>query len=257
MRRGCQCPEAGDAGAVEHDDPGQDASADRMRSGAVAAGPGQLPRGPAGDVSRRPSSARRRGHLSVGRRPTLPPSARAGAGGGRRKVWRLLRHDGDGPGQEGRPEAPRTGRGDRRAAGGRARLCRRCSSRRASQWGRASSTFGSATTPWPRRWRRRGPTSGSAWPRSSRAAHDRGRLFEPQRRQADARGPHPLDGDRRRPRPDPPVPRPPGDHRQPPRRLGHPVRDDPLGLEALPRRRGLTPPIPRRNWAGSTGSSAR
>ena len=66
------------------------------------------------------------------------------------------------------------------------------------------------------------------------------RLLGPQRGQADARRPHPLDGDRRRPVPRAAVPRPPGHQRQPHRRLGHAVRHDPLRLQALPRRGGLS-----------------
>ena len=65
------------------------------------------------------------------------------------------------------------------------------------------------------------------------AADDRRRLLVAERRQADARRPHSLDRDRRRALPHPEVPRPPHDQRQPSRRLGHPVRDDHLRLQAF------------------------
>ena len=72
--------------------------------------------------------------------------------------------------------------------------------------------------------------------RAGRAAADlRDRLLRSQRGQADARGPYPLDRDRRRLVPHAPFPRPPGDQRQPPRRLGHAVRHDHLRLQAFSR----------------------
>ena len=119
---------------------------------------------------------------------------------------------------------------------------------------------GSTSPPWPTRPRSPAPassTSGSATTGSSqspgrparrrvaghlpaRDAQDgRHRLLVAQRRQADARRPHPLDGHRRQPGAHLRRARPPGDPRQPPRRLGLAVRHDPLGLEEPPRRGGL------------------
>ena len=94
----------------------------------------------------------------------------------------------------------------------------------------------------------RWPTSGwaSSRPRS------RGRIVvdysAPERGQADARGPHPLDRDRRRALAHAAVPRPPRDRRQPHRRLGHAVRHDHLRLQAFSRSRGLS---------GQSGRGAR
>ncbi len=102
-----------------------------------------------------------------------------------------------------------------------------------------SSTCGSATT--------------GCWSSSHAASRDADRLGVArvatprtfvldyslaERRQADARGPHPLDRHRRRALPHAAVPRPLGDQRQPHRRLGHPVRHDHLRLQALRRRGG-------------------
>ncbi len=55
-------------------------------------------------------------------------------------------------------------------------------------------------------------------------AHDRHRLQFAERRQADARRPHPLDDPRRLPRARAALARPSRHHRQPHRRLGHAVR---------------------------------
>ena len=55
-------------------------------------------------------------------------------------------------------------------------------------------------------------------------------------RQADACGPYPFDGDRRRAVPGAAIPGSSDDQRQPHRRLGHPVRHDHLWLQALCRR---------------------
>ncbi len=83
------------------------------------------------------------------------------------------------------------------------------------------------------------------------AAQDgRDRLLVAQRRQADARGPHSLDGDRRQPGADLRGPRTPGHPRQSPGRLGLAVRHDPLGLEERPRRGGL-----RRRSRGRAGAA--
>ena len=72
----------------------------------------------------------------------------------------------------------------------------------------------------------------------------RDRLLLAQRRQADARGTPALDGHRRQPGADHRGQRPPGHPRQPPRRLGLPVRHDPLGLEERPRRGHTSPTDP-------------
>ena len=85
-----------------------------------------------------------------------------------------------------------------------------------------------------------------------RPRDDRHRLLVAERRQADARRPHPLDGHRREPRPDPRGPRPQGHPRQPPGRLGPPVRPDPLGLEAPPRPGRPTSATPSASSPGST-----
>ena len=110
-----------------------------------------------------------------------------------------------------------------------------CASRRKSP-GRASSICGSRTTGSPSSLPSPAATS-SGW--ASRRPRRRGRfvdrLLVAECRQADARRPHPLDRDRRRALPHPEVPRPPRDQRQPPRRLGHAVRDDHLRLQALRR----------------------
>ena len=74
-----------------------------------------------------------------------------------------------------------------------------------------------------------------------------------ERRQADARRPHPLHGDRRRPLSHAEVPRPPGDQRQPPRRLGHAVRHDHLRLQALRRPRRVCKRSRSTSSAGSIG----
>ena len=81
---------------------------------------------------------------------------------------------------------------------------------------------------------RKRPAAGH--PESRSAADVRSRLFGPERGQADARRAHPLDGDRRCAVPRAAVPRPHGHQRQPHRRLGHPVRHDPLRLAPFPRR---------------------
>ena len=89
------------------------------------------------------------------------------------------------------------------------------------------------------------------------AAQLRRRLFRPERRQTDARRPHPLDRHRRQPLPHPQIPRPHGYRRQSHRRLGHPVRDDYLWLQEFPRPSSLrTKSSQRIGPAVSTGESA-
>ena len=133
--------------------------------------------------------------------------------------------------QGGAEEPARGGAGGRR--GRRPRPDGRASPRSP---GPDSSTSGSGTTG------SRGrlgdllddPKLGLAPPRDAEDGGDR--LLVAQRRQADARRPPPLDGDRREPGPDLRGARPQGHPRQPPGRLGLAVRDDPLGLEEPPGR---------------------
>ncbi len=81
----------------------------------------------------------------------------------------------------------------------------------------------------------RGPCrSVSRSPPTGRSANVRHRLFGAQRRQADARRPYPFHRDRRRALSAAAVSRRPRGERQPSRRLGHPVRDGDLRLQAFP-----------------------
>ena len=135
----------------------------------------------------------------------------------------------DAAGQAARQAAARD-RAAARRCGRRGRPVRAAGNRRA----RASSICGSRTIGSP-------SSSTAAIGDAERlgvaagreAADDRHRLLVAQRGQADARRPHPLDGDRRRALPHAEVPRPSHDQRQPPRRLGHAVRHDHLRLQAL------------------------
>ena len=72
---------------------------------------------------------------------------------------------------------------------------------------------------------RRRPTTGWASPRRAIAADGRRRLLRPEHRQADARRPPPQHDHRRRDQPGARVPGARGHPAEPPRRLGHAVRD--------------------------------
>ena len=164
--------------------------------------------------------------------------ARHGAAQPGREVRRLPGQLRDAAGQAARQAAARDRPAARRDAR-RGRRLRAAGGRRA----RASSICGSRTTGSSTQLARRvADVERLGVPPAAEPRTYRRRLFVAQRRQADARRPHPLDRDRRRPLPHPEVPRPPHDQRQPSRRLGHPVRDDHLRLQALRRRSGAAPP---------------
>ena len=155
-------------------------------------------------------------------------------------------------GQAAGPAAARSGRRSGRPAA----TWPTCASRRRSP-GRGSSICGCATT-----WLVERLAAAVHDPRLGVAPVARPRTFvvdysAPNVAKPMHVGPHPLDGHRRCPVPHAAVPRPRGDQRQSPRRLGHPVRHDPLWLQALPRRGGLSAEAGRTNWPGSIGWCGR